>query len=186
MRISIFGDIDIVWPKGHRCPDPEILPDWSPFRVCEVRSPCMERYFLMTPIPPVDVPINDTLETLVLHAIYVEFKPGDALITEMCDGGGRMWIDLFLDWDLVLSSSGTVFGSGTTKLVNPKLFETHLREQLSDYGNTGAWELYREYAEAVYADTVFDSIPANKKERLTVWQTYIRDYQKRFPGKRVA
>ena len=146
----------------------------------------MNRFFISMGIPPFDIPPDGTMEKIVVHSIYVEFNPNDALITEMCDGGGRSWVDLFLDWDLVLSSSGTVFGARSTKLVNPKLFENYLVRELSSYGNTGAWELYRQYAEAVYADVRFDRIPERKQERLAIWQKYLMDYQTRYPGRQVA
>ena len=146
----------------------------------------MNRHFITLPIPPFEAAQNDTMDALVLHAIYVEFTPGDSLIAEMCVGGGRTWVDLSLDLDLVLSSSGTIFGENPSKLVNPKIFEKYLKEQLSSYGNTGVWELYRQYAEAVYSDTRFDQIPERKEERLATWQKYLSDYDKSNMNRRVA
>jgi hypothetical protein len=186
MKISIIGDADIFWPEGFQTPNGTHLPYWDYFRITESRSPCMDRYFISTCVPPFYVPPDGLLQNIVTHEIHVEFKPGDLMITEMCEGGGRTWVDLFLDWDLVLSSSGTIFGAQTAKLLSPKPFETYLNEKLSPHGNTGAWELYRQYAEAVYRDTTFDQIPECKAERLATWQKYRCDYHKRYPGRRAA
>ena len=179
MKISVKDDPYLYWPEWIMDHPLDAFPTGKWMQAYVKWGPGRRRKF-------VTLMVGIEEEEMIGYSLAVEYETGDKQVAELAHGGGISWTDYFLQYEKLMLVTVRLGPGSSSTLVDTSIYERKIRARLDHLGNTGAWELYQQFAKRVYAELTPES-PAWKRERIMdIWNQYIQDCESRFPGTKIA
>ena len=174
MRISVAGDSYINWDGEIPAIEDEPFPWGFGLGVTALLSPCRSRRFATATVGFRDF-------DWIFYSVAVEYTVGDPILEQLEMGGGITWTEYFTNWDKIMLITHPVVGPSSSTLVDCDIYRDILRSHFDPLGNTGAWELYRRWAEEIRDSIATEIFPSIKISSQQKWDKYLVDYNRRFP-----